>query len=240
VRKQTALRRGRLRSIDDVEQSSAMAAAQRACATNTTLLRFRMSEERFLIREHVIVAAMRNFLLSCAAIAGLATAAPQLVARAQLPEPGVAQAAPNPLTDSTVKPGKMLLFDLEARFAKDVKEKGGAAFADWFADDGVALGNGAAPLIGKVAIVKSANWSPRDYQLTWTPTDAMMGPSGDMGYTWGHFEGRSKDANGNPVVTSGRYMTMWRKEPDGSWKVVLDAGANDAPEGGACCKLPDR
>jgi ketosteroid isomerase-like protein len=42
------------------------------------------------------------------------------------------------------------------------------------------------------------------------------------------------------VLTSGRYMTMWRKEPDGSWKVVLDAGANDAPEAGACCKLPDR
>jgi ketosteroid isomerase-like protein len=159
---------------------------------------------------------------------------------AQLPEPGIAQAPPNPLTDSTVKPGKMVLFDLESRFARDVKEKGGAAFADWFADDGVALGNGAAPLIGKVAIVKSANWSPKDYQLTWTPTDATMGPSGDMGYTWGHFEGRSKDANGNPVLTSGRYMTIWRKEPDGSWKVVLDAGANDAPEAGACCKLPDR
>ena len=90
----------------------------------------------------------------------------------------------------------------------------------WFADDGVELGNGDVPLIGKVAIVKSANWSPKDYQLTWTPTDAMMGPSGDMGYTWGHFEGHSKDANGNPVVTSGRYMTVWRREPDGSWKVV--------------------
>ena len=89
-----------------------------------------------------------------------------------------AQDAPNPLIDSTVKPGKMLLYDLEARFAKDVLEQGGAGFAAWFADDGVALGNGAAPLIGKVAIAKSANWSARDYQLTWTPTDAMMGPSG--------------------------------------------------------------
>src|SRR5580658_1560735 len=157
----------------------------------------------------------------------------------QLPEPGSALAsAPNPLSDPTVKPGKMLLFDLEARFAKDVAEKGGAAFADWFAEDGVALGNGEAPLVGKVAIVKSANWSAKSYQLTWTPTDAVMGPSADMGYTWGHFEGRSKDPNGNPVVTSGRYMTVWRKEPDGSWKFVLDAGANDPPEAGDCCKLP--
>jgi ketosteroid isomerase-like protein len=199
-----------------------------------------MSEESLLKMRRRNVAAIRNFVLSCAAIAGLAAAGASSAARGQLPEPGVTQAPPNPLTDSTVKPGKMVLFDLESRFARDVKEKGGAAFADWFADDGVALGNGAAPLIGKVAIVKSANWSPKDYQLTWTPTDATMGPSGDMGYTWGHFEGRSKDANGNPVLTSGRYMTIWRKEPDGSWKVVLDAGANDAPEAGACCKLPDR
>jgi ketosteroid isomerase-like protein len=149
-----------------------------------------------------------------------------------------APTALNPLADPTVKPGKTLLFDLEARFAKDVLERGGAAFADWFAEDGVALGNGAAPLIGKVAIVKSANWSPQAYQLSWTPTDALLGPSGDMGYTWGHFEGHSKDANGNPVVTSGRYMTVWRKQPDGQWKVVLDAGANEPVAAGDCCKLP--
>ena len=157
----------------------------------------------------------------------------------QLAFPGAAAAAPNPLTDPTVKPGKMLLFDLEARFAKDVAEKGGEGFAAWFADDGVTLGNGAAPVVGKAAIEKSTNWSPRDYQLTWTPTDAVMGPSGDIGYTWGHFEGRSKDANGNPVTTTGRYITIWRKQADGGWKVVLDAGSNEpADAAGDCCKLP--
>jgi ketosteroid isomerase-like protein len=184
------------------------------------------------------VANLRNFLSYFVVAGGLLAGAGSVVSWAQLPEPGVASSAPNPLTDSTVKPGKMVLFDLDARFAKDVLERGGAAFADWFADDGVALNNGAAPLIGKVAIVKSATWAAKDYQLTWTPTDAMMGPSGDMGYTWGHYEGRSKDANGNPVLTGGRYITMWRKEADGNWKVVLDAGANDAPAAGECCKLP--
>jgi ketosteroid isomerase-like protein len=140
--------------------------------------------------------------------------------------------------DPTANPGKVLLYDLDAKFAKDVLARGGAAFADWFAPDGVALNNGQAPLEGVVAIAKSANWDPTVYQLTWTPTDAQMGPSGDMGYTWGHFEGHSKDAAGNPVVTSGRYITVWRKEKDGSWKVVLDAGANEPAAAGDCCKLP--
>ncbi len=156
---------------------------------------------------------------------------------AQSLEPVAPSAAPNPLSDPTVNNGKILLFDLEARFAKDVLERGGIAFAEWFADDGVALGNGEAPKIGRVAIAKSASWSPKAYQLTWTATDAMMGPSGDMGYTWGHFEGHSKDANGNPVTTSGRFMTIWRKQPDGNWKVVLDAGANEPAAAGDCCKL---
>ncbi len=157
----------------------------------------------------------------------------------QLAMPGAATTnTANPLTDPTVKPGKMILFDLEARFAKDVLERGGAAFADWFAEDGVELSNGEAPVVGRVAIIKSANWSPKAYQLTWTPTDAAMGPSGDMGYTWGHFEGHSKDANGNPVTTSGRYITVWRKQADGTWKVALDAGSNEPANAGDCCKLP--
>jgi len=175
-----------------------------------------------------------RFLLVSALIAGLIPCA----ASGQLLEPGAQSNTPNPLTDITIKPGKVLLYDLEARFAKDVAARGGAAFADWFAEDGVALGNGAAPKIGKIAIAKSAAWLPTDYQLTWTPTDAMMGPSGDMGYTWGHYEGRGKDAHGTPVLTSGRYITMWRKEPDGKWKVVLDAGANEPAGAGDCCKLP--
>jgi ketosteroid isomerase-like protein len=161
-----------------------------------------------------------------------------IAAHAQLPMPGD-QTSPNPLTDPTANPGKILLFDLDKRFASDVRQRGGAAFADWFAHDGVALNNGQSPLIGIVAIAKSANWDPKVYQLTWTPTDAQMGPSGDMGYTWGHFEGRSKDAAGNPVITTGRYITVWRKQSDGSWKVSLDAGANEPAAAGDCCKLPN-
>jgi len=176
----------------------------------------------------------------CLVVAALAAGLTPSVSMAQLsfPTGDTASAAPNPLTDATVKPGKMLLFDLEARFQKDVNARGGPAFADWFADDGEVLGNGAVPLIGKVAIAKAITWSPQNYQLTWTPTDAAMDQSGDMGYTWGHYEGHGKDAHGNPVTTSGRYITIWRKQADGSWKVALDAGANDVPDAGDCCKIP--
>jgi len=185
------------------------------------------------------VKEIRSALLGGLVLAGLLASVAPAAAFAQLTFPQEQTAAPNPLTDPTTKPGKVLLFDLEARFAKDVLERGGAAFADWFAEDGVALGNGQQPVVGRVAIVKSATWLPKDYQLTWTPTDAQMGPSGDIGYTWGHFEGRSKDAGGNPIKQTGRYITIWRKQADGRWKVALDAGANEPAEAGDCCKLPN-
>jgi ketosteroid isomerase-like protein len=152
--------------------------------------------------------------------------------------PGASLDTPNPLADTSLKPGKALLLDLEAKFAQATTEGGGKAFATWFAEDGVTLSNGQAPVHGRDAIGKQATWSPKDYQLLWTPTDAVMSPSGDMGYTWGHYEGHSRDADGNAKVTTGRYLTIWRKESDGSWKVLLDSSSDEPVGAGDCCKLP--
>lgn len=160
--------------------------------------------------------------------------------KGQLPDPTKTQNTANPqlISDPTMTPGKALLFDLEARFARDVAVRGGKAYADWMANDAVVLGNGEAPAKGREEINKISKWTAEQYQLSWTPTDALMGPSGDMGYTWGHYEGHSKDANGFPVVDTGRYMTIWRKQPNGEWKVVLDMGNKEPPAAAECCKLP--
>src|SRR5271170_812465 len=99
----------------------------------------------------------------------------------------------NPLTNPSYSAGVAFLFDLEAKFARDTAKGGGPAFAQWFADDAVTLSNGQAPVIGKAAIAADTTWSPADYQLTWTPEGGRMGPGGDMGFTWGHYEGHSKD-----------------------------------------------
>ena len=185
-----------------------------------------------------MVGSWRVFLYA-AVLAGVGLGLTPRAAQGQLAFPEAnAPAVSNPLTDPTANPGKALLFDLEARLAKDVLERGGAGFAAWFAEDGVLLGNGVAPVVGRVAIAKSANWEATAYQLTWTPTDAVMGPSGEIGYTWSHYEGHSKDANGNPVTVSGRFITIWRKQADGQWKVALDAGADEPAVAGDCCRLP--
>jgi ketosteroid isomerase-like protein len=61
-----------------------------------------------------------------------------------------------------------------------------------------------------------------------------MGPSGDTGFTWGHYEAHGTDSKGQPIASSGRYITFWKKVA-GHWKVALDASSNDAP---AASSLP--
>jgi len=152
-----------------------------------------------------------------------------------LARPGIVA---SPLNQPTLSPGVLLLLELEGRFSQAVAAGGGKAFAAWFADDAVTLNNGRPAVLGRANIVAQAQWDPKDYQLTWTPQGAQMGPSNDMGFTWGHYEGHSKDKNNQPVVISGRYFTVWKELPDGTWKVAMDASSNEPPAAGECCVLP--
>lgn len=151
---------------------------------------------------------------------------------------GKGSGAGNPLTQPTLTPGQLTLLELEGRFAQDVATGGGKAFAKWFADDAVTLNNGLPAVLGRGNIAAEAQWDPKQYQLTWVPQGAQMGPSNDMGFTWGHYEGRATDKSGQPIVKTGRYMTVWKKLPNGDWKVALDASADEPPNAGECCTLP--
>jgi ketosteroid isomerase-like protein len=53
---------------------------------------------------------------------------------------------------------------------------------------------------------------------------ADISASGDLGYTYGTYEFRAVGKDGNPVVEHGKYTSIWKKQRDGSWKVVLDMG----------------
>jgi ketosteroid isomerase-like protein len=69
--------------------------------------------------------------------------------------------------------------------------------------------------------------------LTWWPAYADVSRAGDLGWTTGPYEYRDKPTDEKPADT-GHYFTIWRRQPDGSFKFVLDLGAPhpapDAPE----------
>lgn len=62
-------------------------------------------------------------------------------------------------------------------------------------------------------------------KLVWWPLYAGIAHSGDLGFTTGPFE-----FDGRPA---GHYFTVWKKQPDGGWKWVFDAGVGADPSGEA-------
>jgi ketosteroid isomerase-like protein len=121
---------------------------------------------------------------------------------------------------------------LEGEFMKEALARGSQGYMSYYADDAVELPDGADAIQGKVDIAKTMGFlDNKDNQLTWTPMYADISTSGDLGYTYGTFEFRSKDKDGKPTVGHGKYTSIWKKQKDGSWKVVLDMG-NDSPEPG--------
>ncbi len=72
-------------------------------------------------------------------------------------------------------------------------------------------------------------FSDTSFTLTWEPAQADVGASGDLGYTIGHWEAHFRDDKGAPASRTGRYLTIWKQQPDRSWKVVQDIGVTDPP-----------
>ncbi len=121
---------------------------------------------------------------------------------------------------------------LEGEFMRAAAERGSQGYMSYYADDAVEVPNGAAIIHGKVEIAKGMGFlDDKNNQLIWTPVGADISSSGDLGYTYGTYEFRSKDKEGKPSVEYGKYTSIWKLQKDGSWKVVLDMGnASPAPK----------
>lgn len=100
------------------------------------------------------------------------------------------------------------------------------AFRQYLADGAVMLPDGSGPLRGEEL---EAALETMDYNLEWAPEEAWAATSGDFGVTWGYWTLRAIDLEGNPVVKHGKYSSVWKKNEEGEWKVLMDMG-NRGPE----------
>lgn len=135
-----------------------------------------------------------------------------------------------PTVAASPKATPKMLEQLEAEFMKAAAEKGSQGYMSYYADDAVEVPNGASLIQGKAEIAKGMGFlDDKNNSLLWTPVGADISVSGDLGYTYGTFEFRSKDKDGKPAIQLGKYTSIWKRQKDGSWKVVLDMG-NSSPE----------
>ncbi len=117
------------------------------------------------------------------------------------------------------------LVETERAFSRTSEEKGiREAFSAFIADDGILF---------RPRAVKGKEWmqqhplpvSKSRPLLTWQPIFAAISQAGDLGYTTGPWQYKNDIKDAKPAAF-GDFMTIWKKQPDGSWKFVLDLGVS--------------
>lgn len=132
--------------------------------------------------------------------------------------------APPPAPDTREADAKALR-DMESTNQKDWAAKDPDKLANFYADDAVLYVPGAPPVKGKAAIRMALGDMVKDPSMTlsYTTETAEAAKSGDIGYTAGSYTMTMTDPKSKKVMTSkGSYVTVFKKQADGSWKAVQD------------------
>lgn len=146
----------------------------------------------------------------------------------------VALAASGVAVCSGEKDAREAIRNTDIAFSKATGERRLDGFSEFIAEDVAAIRPDHPVIRGKKAFVESWAHNVEDpaRTLAWQPLLVETSKSGDLGYSIGSYVAKKTDANGTHVVGTGKYMTVWRKQKDGSWKVVFDSGVQDKqPEG---------
>ncbi|HEU5459023.1 MAG TPA: nuclear transport factor 2 family protein [Pyrinomonadaceae bacterium] len=119
----------------------------------------------------------------------------------------------------------------EQAFSKMAEEKTAReAFMAFIADDGLLFRPGA--VNGKKWMIEHpVPLSDKKPLLAWQPSFAGMSASGDLGFTTGPWESKP-DRNDPKPSAYGHFVTVWKKQADGSWKWVADIGISHPQSGG--------
>jgi len=111
-------------------------------------------------------------------------------------------------------------------FAKATATKGVEGWVETFADDGAMLPAGLPIVRGHEAIrdLMSPAFESEGFEFHWEPEEADIAASGDIGYTIGRYERTVTGSDGTSNTTTGKYVSIWKRQEDGTWKVAVDLG----------------
>jgi ketosteroid isomerase-like protein len=145
----------------------------------------------------------------CALILGACTQPPATTAAAPPVDRHAADSAAIHATDSA--------------WLSAVQSKDTAKIVAFYANDGAALDPGAPLVAGKDGLRKA--WAvaaaDKSFALSWVPLKVVV--SGDMAYEIGDYQFAGRGPGGKHMVEKGKYVVVWGRQPDGSWKVLVNA-----------------
>jgi ketosteroid isomerase-like protein len=116
----------------------------------------------------------------------------------------------------------MALMRTDAAFSALSKSSGmKSAFIDYLDSNAVLLRPGKLPITGAEVIDFLIQQNDSDIIYSWDPHHAEVAESGELGYSYGVYLLQSKETG---ETRYGTYMSVWKKQPDGKWKLLLHSG----------------
>lgn len=115
--------------------------------------------------------------------------------------------------------------DADRAFDRDTTARGLEGWMAWFAPD-AQLNTPQGEISGKDAVMKyySAMFARREFSIRWKPFFADASKDGTLGFTLGTAVISFRDEKGDIQKRDGRYLTVWKRQPDGRWLAVTDMG----------------
>jgi ketosteroid isomerase-like protein len=115
------------------------------------------------------------------------------------------------------------LAQLDDAWSASAGQRDLAKLLSFYAPDAVAYppGGAAASTPADIRKVWEGITDP-NYSLAWEAKHAAIAASGDIGFTSGTFKESTKAADGKVANATGKFLCVWKKQKDGSWKAVHD------------------
>jgi ketosteroid isomerase-like protein len=113
----------------------------------------------------------------------------------------------------------------DVEFSRDASKFGtGEAFGRYAAPDAQIFSAPGEFITGPEAIIQSFGASTLKSSLVWHPVHGEVSRSEDLGFTVGNAVLTGEREDGAPVVRYSKYLTVWKRQRDGSWRYVVDGG----------------
>ena len=119
----------------------------------------------------------------------------------------------------------------EAEWSKNASDLD--KWISYYADDASVLVPNAPIATGKEAIKAALKpmITDKNFAITFGSSTGKtdVAKSGDIGWSQGTYTMTVSDAKGKPVTDKGKYLTVFKKQADGSWKAIEDTFSSDNP-----------
>jgi uncharacterized protein (TIGR02246 family) len=112
---------------------------------------------------------------------------------------------------------------LDSAWNKSAVDKNADQMASYYATDGVLMAPGEAMIKGRDAIKAAVTgmFGSPGFALTFSPDQVTA--KGDLAYEIGGYKITTSDKAGKLQTSTGKYVVVWARQADGSWKVAVDA-----------------